>query len=100
MNKLKHFYTRFKNLYTFKGLTEDEFNPLDTFIEVGKKVPSISWSLPEKEDLRQKVLAFLEFNKTPELKLYGGALEKIVIDTLFLDQTKALTLIDMPSFDL
>jgi hypothetical protein len=100
MDKIKYFFTRFRNLHTFKGITEDEFNPIDIFIQEGKKVPSISWTLPEKEDLRQKVLQFLEFNQTPELKLYGGALEKIKVDTLFLDNTKHLTLIDMPSFEL
>lgn len=100
MDKIKYFYTRFRNLHTFKGITEDEFNPLDVFIKEGKKVHSLSWTLPEKEDLRQQVLNFLEFNQTPELKLYGGALEKIKVESLFLDNTKHLTLIDMPSFDL
>lgn len=100
MDKIKYFFTRFKNLHTFKGITEDEFNPLDVFIKEGKRVPSISWTLPEKQDLREKVLQFLEFNKTPELKIYGGALEKIKVDTLYLDNTKHLTLIDMPSFEL
>lgn len=62
MDKIKYFYTRFRNLHTLKGITEDEFNPLDVFIKEGKKVPSISWTLPEKDELRQKVLEFLEFN--------------------------------------
>lgn len=100
MDKIKYFFTRFKNLFTFKGITEDEFNPLDVFIKEGKKVPSISWTLPEKEDLRRKVLDFLEFNQTPELKIYGGALEKCKVENLFLDNTKHFTLIDMPSFEL
>lgn len=34
------------------------------------------------------------------MKLYGGTLDKISIDTLHLEGTKHLTLIDMPSIDL
>lgn len=32
MNIIKLFFTKFKNLQTFKGITEEEFNPLDMFI--------------------------------------------------------------------
>ena len=85
MDKIKLFFTRFRNLQTFKGITEDEFNPLDVFIKEGKRVPCISWTLPEKEDLRQKVLEFLQFNETQDLKLYGGALDKIKVDNLYLE---------------
>jgi len=53
MELVKHFFTRFRNLQTLKGITEDEFNPLNVFITEGKKVPCISWTLPEKEDLRK-----------------------------------------------
>lgn len=53
MNKIKLFFTKFRNLLTFKGITEDEFNPLDVFISEKKRVPNISWTLPEKEDLRK-----------------------------------------------
>jgi len=59
MDKIKHFFTKFKNLKKFKGITEEEFNPLDVFIKEGKRVPSISWTIPEKEDLRTAVLDFL-----------------------------------------
>ncbi|CDW87598.1 UNKNOWN [Stylonychia lemnae] len=100
MNKIKLFFTKFKNLQTFKGITEEEFNPLDIFIQEQKRVPAISWTIPEKEDLRKAVLDFLEFNQTVDLRVYGGALEKITLDSLFLDHTQHLTIIDMPSFDL
>jgi len=44
---------------------------------------------------------FLQFNQTAELKLYGGCLEKIKIETLHLgEHTKSLILIDMPSIDM
>lgn len=44
---------------------------------------------------------FLEFNKTVDLKLYGGTLEKLSIPTLYLGSwTKHLTLIDIASLDL
>lgn len=33
MNIIKLFFTKFKNLYCFKGITEEEFNPLDMFIK-------------------------------------------------------------------
>lgn len=36
MNIMKLFFTKFKNLQCFKGITEEEFNPLDKFIEEGK----------------------------------------------------------------
>lgn len=97
---MKTFITKFRNLRTLKGITEDEFDPLDIIRMENKRIPCISWTLPEKEDLRKKVYEFLEFNHTYDLKLYGGALEKIKVETLFLEHTKHLTLIDMPSFEL
>jgi hypothetical protein len=96
----KKFLTRFKSLKTLKGITEEEFNPLEAFIKEGKRINSISWTLPEKPDLRQKVLDFLQFNETIDLKLYGGVLEKISVPTIYLsEQTKHLRLIDIPSID-
>ena len=101
MDLVKLFFTRFRNLKTLKGITEDEFNPLDVFISEGKRVNSISWTIPEKEDNRRKVLDFLQFNSTVDLKLYGGTLDKVRLDTLYLgDHSKHLTLIDLPSIDL
>ena len=101
MELFKTFLTRFRSLKTLKGITEDEFNPLDVFIKEGKRVHSLSWTIPEKEPLRKQVLDFLQFNQTVDLKLYGGVLEKLKIDTLYLgDHTQHLTLIDMPSIDL
>lgn len=50
-------------------------------------MPSVSWTLPEKDYLRKQVTDFLQFNQTNELKLYGGCLETIRIDTL---HTKSL----------
>lgn len=101
MELLKKFFTRFRSLKVLKGITEDEFNPLDTFIKEGKRVNSISWTIPEKPELRTKVMDFLQFNQTIELKLYGGTLEKIKLDTLHLgEQTKSLTLVDMPSIEM
>ncbi len=55
MDLIKHFFCKFRNLHTFKGITEDEFNPLDVLIAQNKRIPSISWTLPEKNDLREKV---------------------------------------------
>ena len=49
---LKKFLTCFRGLKTLKGITEDEFNPLEEFIKVGKRVSEISWTIPEKPDLR------------------------------------------------
>ena len=44
---------------------------------------------------------FLQFNNTQNLKLYGGTLENLKIDTLHLgEHTKGLTCIDMPSIDM
>ena len=101
MELIKQFFTRFRSLKTFKGITEEEFNPLDVFIKEGKRVNAISWTIPEKTELRKLVFDFLQFNETVDLKLYGGCLEKISVDTLYLGpHTKHLTLIDMPSIDL
>jgi hypothetical protein len=55
----KVFLTRFKSLKTLKGITEDEFNPLDVFIREGKRVRCLSWTIPEKEHLRKQVMDFL-----------------------------------------
>lgn len=62
MNLIKLFFTKFRNLITLKGITEDEFNPLDVFVKEDKRVPNISWTLPEKDDLRKQVYEFLAFN--------------------------------------
>lgn len=62
MELIKKFYTRFRGLKTLKGITEEEFNPLDEFIREGKKVHSIVWTIPENENLRKQVLDFLQFN--------------------------------------
>lgn len=59
---IKRFFTTFRNLKTIKGITEDEFNPLEIFIKDGKRVSSISWTIPEKVELRKKVFDFLQFN--------------------------------------
>lgn len=59
---LKKFLTRFRGLKTLKGITEEEFNPLDGFIQEGKRVPSLSWTMPEQEALRKQVFDFLQFN--------------------------------------
>jgi hypothetical protein len=59
---LKKFLTCFRGLKTLKGITEDEFNPLEQFIKEGKRVSSISWTIPEKPDLQNKVMDFLQFN--------------------------------------
>ena len=59
MDIIKTFFTRFRSLKTLKGITEKEFNPLDVFIREGKKVYSISWTLPEDESLRALVMNFL-----------------------------------------
>ena len=100
MDLMKFFFTKFRNLRTLKGITEEDFNPLDMFIKEGKKVPCISWTLPQKEDLLHKVLEFLQFNQTNDLKLYGGTLDKIKVDTLYLSHTKHLTLQHMPTLEL
>jgi hypothetical protein len=49
----KVWLTRFRGLKCLKGITEAEFNPLDIFIEQGKRVAEISWTLPEKEAERK-----------------------------------------------
>jgi hypothetical protein len=101
MDMIKLFFTRFRGLKTLKGITEAEFNPLDVFIKEGKRVSSISWTIPEREEERKKVYDFLQFNQTVDLKLFGGTLEKVPVPTLYLgEHTKHLTLIDMPSIDL
>jgi hypothetical protein len=59
MELIKQFFTRFRSLKTFKGITEEEFNPLDVFIKEGKRVNAISWTIPEKTELRKLVFDFL-----------------------------------------
>jgi hypothetical protein len=59
---LQLFFTKFRNLNEMKGIIEDEFNPLELFEREGKHIPSLSWTIPENERLREKTLRFLEFN--------------------------------------
>jgi len=49
---LQNFFTCFRNLYCLKGITEEEFNPLEAFQAKNKKVPMICWTIPESEALR------------------------------------------------
>lgn len=83
---LKTFFTRFRGLKTLKGITEAEFNPLDVFIREGKRVNSLSWTIPEKDEERRKVWDFLEFNRTVDLRLFGGTLERVNVPTLFMGE--------------
>ena len=101
MDLIKLFFTKFRGLKTIKGITETEFNPFDVFIREGKRVSSISWTIPEKDTDRKKFCDFLQFNQTVDLKLFGGTLENLSVPTLYLGEyTRHLTLIDMPSIDL
>jgi hypothetical protein len=86
MELFKVFLTKFRSLRTLKGITEEEFNPLDAFIKEGKRVHSVSWTIPEREKQRKQVLDFLQFNQTVDLKLYGGCLEKVVVNSLFVNE--------------
>lgn len=43
---------------------EEEFNPLELFPEYNKKVPKLSWSLPDTELLRSKFYEFLAYNQS------------------------------------
>ena len=52
----------FKNLKVLKGITCDDFDPLELFQGAGRKIPTLSWSIPDNPALKQKVLGFLEFN--------------------------------------
>jgi len=45
-----------------KGISEEEFDPLELFQEAQKRVPKLSWTLPENESLRKRVIDFLEYN--------------------------------------
>jgi hypothetical protein len=54
--------TAFKNLEHFRGITEEQFNPLQYFQEKDKPIPKLSWSLSENQANREKVLAFLGWN--------------------------------------
>ena len=80
-----------------KGITEDEFNPLELFQKEGKRVPRISWTIPESAALREKIMAFLEWNETSQLTLYGGCIEKVEIDTLHHKSLQHLFLRNMPT---
>lgn len=79
MELYKIFLTKFRALKRLNGIIEEEFNPLDVFIREGKRVNTICWTIPDKEDLRTKFFDFLQFNKTPDLRLVGGTLEKVTI---------------------
>ena len=46
------FFRQFKNLVEIRGITEQEFNPLEAFSTIGKHVPKLSWTIPENEACR------------------------------------------------
>ena len=97
MNVFKLFLTKFKNLKKLNGINEEEFNPLEFFIREGKRVQCISWTVSDREAQRKELFDFLQFNETQNLKLIGGCLEKINLDSLYIgDWTKHLFFKDMP----
>jgi hypothetical protein len=56
---LQTWFTKFRNLKTFKGIITEEFNPLGMFQEEQKHIPELSWTLKDKDDkLRQNTLDF------------------------------------------
>jgi hypothetical protein len=61
---VKEWLVRFKNLKTLKGVTDYEFDPLETFIEHQKKIPAISWTIMQKTEHRERLFKFLEANDT------------------------------------
>lgn len=64
-------------------------------------MPCISWTIPEKEGLRKSLMDFLQFNQTRELKLLGGTLETLKVETLHLGEfTQSIWFQDMPSIDM
>jgi len=79
---LQTFFTKFKAMETFKGIITEYFNPLEFFERDGIHVKNLYWSLPEKAELRDKVIKFLEYNQCHFLRLYGGFCDKAEVDTI------------------
>jgi hypothetical protein len=61
MNSFKEFITHFTKLDSIEGITTPNFNPLQIFMDAGKRVPKVFWSPGEKE-ITELVLQFLQFN--------------------------------------
>ena len=61
MNSFKEFITHFTKLDSIEGITTSNFNPLQIFMDAGKRVPNVFWSPGEKE-ITELVLQFLQFN--------------------------------------
>ena len=97
-NSFKEFVMNFSKLDSIEGITTDLFDPLKLFIESGKRVPKVFWSPGENENT-EKILSFLEFNKTEDLTLYGGRMDVIELNTLHLgEHTKKLCLKSLISY--
>lgn len=61
---LQRFFTRFNSLEEMRGITEENFDPFELFQQSGKKIPKLTWSLPDNEGIRDKVIEFLKYNDT------------------------------------
>ena len=48
-NSFKEFITHFAKLDSIEGITTENFNPLQIFLDTGKRVPKVFWSPGEKE---------------------------------------------------
>ena len=85
-----------------KGRTGTDFDPLKPFSETRRRIPKLSWCVSmDNQGLRDQVVNFLEFNQTRDLKMQGGSLDQIEIQSLGLaNDTKHLRLHQMPSVDL
>lgn len=98
------FLTSFKGLEHFRGITEEQFDPLSFFHEKNKPIPKLSWTLSENQQNREKVLSFLNWNQNDKgmnyLRLHGGTIDKIDVDNIHQKNLRHLKLQDMPSVNL
>jgi len=97
---LHEFFSKFKNMQIFKGITEECFNPLEAFQTRNITVHNLNWTVPEKAPLREKFMNFLENNACTSLRLNGGCVEKIEVPNIYPGKLKHLYLANMPNVDL
>ncbi len=71
-----------RSLEKLKGVIETEFALLSIFEKYNKKFPNLEVTVPDSEDLRQQLLAFLAFNDTKSLTLRGGSDEQVNVSNV------------------
>jgi hypothetical protein len=98
---LQLFFTKLRSLQEMRGISEPEFDPLESFHKKGRTVPRLSWSLSTDQAVRDKFIDFLKTNDTKAIKLVGGTIDAVIeVPTLYHENLKEFYAREMPNMNL